>query len=79
STQTRKIPKMCTEYRKPEAGLQWTLLAAVVKISEGASGQTVISSAPVQREVVALGTGTKCIGRAAMSCKGKHGQILPCR
>ncbi|KAG9272088.1 tRNA-specific adenosine deaminase 1 [Astyanax mexicanus] len=60
---------------KPEAGLQWTLLAAVVKISEGASGQS------VQREVVALGTGTKCIGRAAMSCKGdvvndSHAEVI---
>ncbi|KAL6480664.1 hypothetical protein MHYP_G00116970 [Metynnis hypsauchen] len=60
---------------KPEAGLQWTLLAAVLKISEGAAGQS------VQREVVALGTGSKCIGRSAMSPKGdvlndSHAEVI---
>ncbi|XP_036391407.1 tRNA-specific adenosine deaminase 1 [Megalops cyprinoides] len=61
---------------KPEPGREWTLLAAVVKVFE--------SRAPrleAEKEVVAMGTGTKCIGRAAMSPKGdvlndSHAEII---
>nr|XP_046249953.1 tRNA-specific adenosine deaminase 1 [Scatophagus argus] len=60
---------------KPEAGREWTLLAAVVKISRCAHSDT------VEKEVVSLGTGTKCIGRAAMSPSGdvlndSHAEVI---
>ncbi|TKS73090.1 tRNA-specific adenosine deaminase 1 [Collichthys lucidus] len=46
---------------KPEPGREWTLLAAVVQLTRCAD--------TVKKEVVSLGTGTKCIGRTAMSPK----------
>nr|XP_057932347.1 tRNA-specific adenosine deaminase 1 isoform X2 [Doryrhamphus excisus] len=60
---------------KPEPGREWTLLAAVVKITQCADSDT------VEREVVSLGTGTKCIGQSAMSPKGdvlndSHAEVI---
>lgn len=77
-----EIAKLCFERfqqlprrGKPEPGREWTLLAAVVKITRCADSDT------VEREVVSLGTGTKCIGRTAMSPKGEilndsHAEVI---
>ncbi|XP_043937707.1 tRNA-specific adenosine deaminase 1 isoform X2 [Protopterus annectens] len=66
-----KLPKKGMVNPKRE----WTLLAAVVKVEvlrelEPKLGQ---NSKDVTKEVVAMGTGTKCIGQAMMS---KSGNIL---
>ncbi|XP_042294360.1 tRNA-specific adenosine deaminase 1 isoform X2 [Sceloporus undulatus] len=45
---------------KPEPGREWTLMAAVVREAEGAE----------EAEVVAMGTGTKCLGREQMRRSG---------
>ncbi|XP_069570438.1 tRNA-specific adenosine deaminase 1 [Brachyistius frenatus] len=66
-----EVAKLCYERfgqlprrGKPEPGREWTLLAAVVKVTRrGSSGS-------VEMEVVSLGTGTKCVGQTAMSPKG---------
>uniref|UniRef100_A0A7M4EQP3 tRNA-specific adenosine deaminase 1 n=1 Tax=Crocodylus porosus TaxID=8502 RepID=A0A7M4EQP3_CROPO len=50
---------------KPERGREWTLLAAVVRLE--AAGPR------VTKEVVAMGTGTKCIGQTKMR---KSGDVL---
>ncbi|KYO42977.1 tRNA-specific adenosine deaminase 1 isoform B [Alligator mississippiensis] len=50
---------------KPERGREWTLLAAVVRFE--AAGPR------VTKEVVAMGTGTKCIGQTKMR---KSGDVL---
>ncbi|XP_054631398.1 tRNA-specific adenosine deaminase 1 isoform X2 [Dunckerocampus dactyliophorus] len=60
---------------KPEPGREWTLLAAVVKVTRCANSDT------VEKEVVSLGTGTKCIGQTAMSPKGdvlndSHAEVI---
>ncbi|KAM3609720.1 uncharacterized protein V6R79_019187 [Siganus canaliculatus] len=77
-----EIAKLCYERfeelprrGKPEAGREWTLLAAVVQVTRHAESGT------VETEVVSLGTGTKCIGRAAMSPKGdilndSHAEVI---
>lgn len=60
---------------KPEPNREWTLLAAVVKI-QPIAGQTWDSPdklVRVTKEVVSMGTGTKCIGRSKMR---KSGDIL---
>lgn len=60
---------------KPEPNREWTLLAAVVKIQPIAD-QTWDSPdklVRVTKEVVSMGTGTKCIGRSKMR---KSGDIL---
>ncbi|XP_034542366.1 tRNA-specific adenosine deaminase 1 isoform X2 [Notolabrus celidotus] len=60
---------------KPEPGREWTLLAAVVQISRCPDSDT------VKKEVVSLGTGTKCIGQTAMSPSGdvlndSHAEVI---
>ncbi|XP_068943792.1 tRNA-specific adenosine deaminase 1 isoform X2 [Petaurus breviceps papuanus] len=60
---------------KPEPDREWTLLAAVVKVNSAAEGSCDPSdkSLPVTKEVVSMGTGTKCIGLSKMR---KSGDIL---
>ncbi|XP_027016685.2 tRNA-specific adenosine deaminase 1 [Tachysurus fulvidraco] len=77
-----EVARMCYERYmtlppkgKPEAGRQWTQLAAVVQVTCCPETNTVL------KEVVALGTGTKCIGRSAMSPKGdvlndSHAEVI---
>uniref|UniRef100_A0A3Q3WWW2 tRNA-specific adenosine deaminase 1 n=1 Tax=Mola mola TaxID=94237 RepID=A0A3Q3WWW2_MOLML len=60
---------------KPEPGREWTLLAAVLKLTRCATSGT------VEKEVVSLGTGTKCIGHRAMSPSGgvindSHAEVI---
>ncbi|KAM8751711.1 tRNA-specific adenosine deaminase 1 [Acanthopagrus schlegelii] len=60
---------------KPEPGREWTLLAAVVKVTRCANSDA------DKMEVVSLGTGTKCIGRSTMSPKGdvlndSHAEVI---
>ncbi|KAM4572993.1 tRNA-specific adenosine deaminase 1 [Odontesthes bonariensis] len=77
-----EVAKLCYERfsqlprrGKPEPGREWTLLAAVVKITRCES------SGSVEKEVVSMGTGTKCIGQSAMSPKGdvlndSHAEVI---
>nr|XP_061813072.1 tRNA-specific adenosine deaminase 1-like [Nerophis lumbriciformis] len=77
-----EIAKLCYERfnelprkGKPEPGREWTPLAAVVKITRCAKSDI------VEKEVVSIGTGTKCIGRTAMSPKGdvlndSHAEVI---
>ncbi|NXF79530.1 ADAT1 deaminase, partial [Sclerurus mexicanus] len=60
---------------KPEPGREWTALAAVVKVELAAPGGVPASPGNLQvtKEVVAMGTGTKCIGQTKMR---KTGDIL---
>ncbi|KAM7100782.1 lysine--tRNA ligase-like isoform 1-T1 [Ciconia maguari] len=60
---------------KPDPNREWTSLAAVVKV-ESATQRDVLASPgnpQVTKEVVAMGTGTKCIGQNKMR---KTGDIL---
>ncbi|XP_073911729.1 tRNA-specific adenosine deaminase 1 isoform X2 [Castor canadensis] len=77
-----EIAQLCYEHYairlpkqgKPEPNRQWTLLAAVVKI-QFSDQACDIPDKPVQvtKEVVSMGTGTKCIGQSKMR---KSGDIL---
>ncbi|XP_037672396.1 tRNA-specific adenosine deaminase 1 isoform X2 [Choloepus didactylus] len=60
---------------KPEPNREWTLLAAIVKIQSIADQACNSSDKPVRvtKEVVSMGTGTKCIGQSKMR---KSGDIL---
>ncbi|XP_072492626.1 tRNA-specific adenosine deaminase 1 isoform X2 [Notamacropus eugenii] len=60
---------------KPEPDREWTLLAAVVKVNSATecSHDSSDRSFPVTKEVVSMGTGTKCIGLSKMR---KSGDIL---
>lgn len=69
-----EIAKLCYERfnalprrGKPESGREWTPLAAVLKVTRCANSDT------VEKEVVSLGTGTKCIGQTPMN---RHGDLL---
>ncbi|XP_028748602.2 tRNA-specific adenosine deaminase 1 isoform X1 [Peromyscus leucopus] len=66
-----KLPKQ----GKPEPNREWTLLAAVVKIQSPAdqTWDTTDKEVQVTKEVVSMGTGTKCIGQSKMR---KSGDIL---
>ncbi|NXK41242.1 ADAT1 deaminase, partial [Piprites chloris] len=60
---------------KPDPSREWTSLAAVVKVESAAQTEVLASPANLQvtKEVVAMGTGTKCIGQNKMR---KDGDIL---
>ncbi|NXU88078.1 ADAT1 deaminase, partial [Xiphorhynchus elegans] len=60
---------------KPDPSREWTALAAVVKVELAAPGEVPASPGDLQvtKEVVAMGTGTKCIGQTKMR---KTGDIL---
>ncbi|KAL2094029.1 hypothetical protein ACEWY4_011341 [Coilia grayii] len=76
-----EITKLCYDHfrnlpkrGKPELGREWTLLAAVVEVRQKPKEK-------IEMKVVSLGTGTKCIGRAAMSPKGdilndSHAEVI---
>ncbi|XP_027882405.1 tRNA-specific adenosine deaminase 1 [Xiphophorus couchianus] len=60
---------------KPEPGREWSLLAAVLRITRRPNSDS------VEMEVISLGTGTKCIGKAAMSAAGdvlndSHAEVI---
>ncbi|XP_053843454.1 tRNA-specific adenosine deaminase 1 isoform X4 [Vidua macroura] len=60
---------------KPDPNREWTSLAAVVKVESAAQREALDSPGNLQvtKEVVAMGTGTKCIGQNKMR---KTGDIL---
>ncbi|NWI89977.1 ADAT1 deaminase, partial [Pitta sordida] len=60
---------------KPDPNREWTSLAAVVKVEPAAQGGVLAGAGNTQvtKEVVAMGTGTKCIGQTKMR---KTGDIL---
>ncbi|XP_049478450.1 tRNA-specific adenosine deaminase 1 isoform X1 [Panthera uncia] len=78
-----EIARLCYEHYqtrlpkqgKPEPNREWTLLAAVVKIQPAIDQACGGANKPVQvtKEVVSMGTGTKCIGQSKMR---KSGDIL---
>ncbi|MCI4380426.1 hypothetical protein PGIGA_G00239680 [Pangasianodon gigas] len=77
-----EVARMCYERYaalprrgKPEEGREWTQLAAVIQVTRCPDTHAVL------KEVVALGTGTKCIGRSVMSPKGdvlndSHAEVI---
>ncbi|XP_074864516.1 tRNA-specific adenosine deaminase 1 isoform X2 [Carettochelys insculpta] len=65
-----KLPKQ----GKPDPNREWTFLAAVVKVESVPGREACSNGRNLQaKEVVAMGTGTKCIGHAKMR---KTGDIL---
>ncbi|XP_032837638.2 tRNA-specific adenosine deaminase 1 isoform X2 [Tyto alba] len=60
---------------KPDPNREWTALAAVVKVESATQREVLASPGNLQvtKEVVAMGTGTKCIGQNKMR---KTGDIL---
>ncbi|XP_009957614.1 PREDICTED: tRNA-specific adenosine deaminase 1 [Leptosomus discolor] len=60
---------------KPDPNREWTSLAAVVKVESATQREVLASPGNLQvtKEVVAMGTGTKCIGQNKMR---KTGDIL---
>ncbi|XP_062033398.1 tRNA-specific adenosine deaminase 1 isoform X3 [Lepus europaeus] len=78
-----EIAQLCYEHYgvrlpkqgKPEPNREWTLLAAIVKIQSAADQACDAPGKPAQvtKEVVSMGTGTKCIGQSKMR---KSGDIL---
>ncbi|KAI7811639.1 putative tRNA-specific adenosine deaminase 1 [Triplophysa rosa] len=66
-----KLPKR----GKPEEGREWTLLAAVLQLTHSPEHKT------VHKQIVSLGTGTKCIGKSVMSMNGdilndSHAEVI---
>ncbi|RXN36922.1 tRNA-specific adenosine deaminase 1 [Labeo rohita] len=57
---------------KPETGREWTLLAAVILLTDSSDQKT------VHKQVVSLGTGTKCIGQSAMRdiLNDSHAEVI---
>lgn len=83
-----EIAQLCYEHYgsqlpkqgKPEPKREWTLLAAVVKI-QLTTNQAGNKAAQVAKEVVSMGTGTKCIGQSKMRMTGdvlndSHAEII---
>uniref|UniRef100_A0A8B9VBP5 tRNA-specific adenosine deaminase 1 n=1 Tax=Anas zonorhyncha TaxID=75864 RepID=A0A8B9VBP5_9AVES len=78
-----EIAELCYEhYRtrlpkqgKPDPNREWTSLAAVVKVESAARREVAARPGNLQvtKEVVAMGTGTKCIGQNKMRKTGKCG------
>ncbi|XP_004470974.1 tRNA-specific adenosine deaminase 1 [Dasypus novemcinctus] len=78
-----EIAQLCYEHYetrlpkqgKPEPSREWTLLAAVVKIQPASDWACDSTDKPMRgtKEVVSMGTGTKCIGQSKMR---KSGDIL---
>ncbi|XP_074825138.1 tRNA-specific adenosine deaminase 1 isoform X3 [Natator depressus] len=70
-----KLPKQ----GKPDPNREWTLLAAVVKVESAPEREACLNVGNLQvtKEVVAMGTGTKCIGRARMRKTGGDASIIP--
>ncbi|XP_040838284.1 tRNA-specific adenosine deaminase 1 [Ochotona curzoniae] len=79
-----EIAQLCYEHYgvrlpkqgKPEPDREWTLLAAIVKIQCPPA-----KPGPVTKEVVSMGTGTKCIGQSKMRRSGdilndSHAEII---
>nr|XP_030719157.1 tRNA-specific adenosine deaminase 1 isoform X1 [Globicephala melas]XP_030719158.1 tRNA-specific adenosine deaminase 1 isoform X1 [Globicephala melas]XP_030719159.1 tRNA-specific adenosine deaminase 1 isoform X1 [Globicephala melas]XP_030719160.1 tRNA-specific adenosine deaminase 1 isoform X1 [Globicephala melas] len=86
-----EIARLCYEHYgsmlpkqgKPEPNREWTLLAAVVKIQPTADQACDRPDRPVQvtKEVVSMGTGTKCIGQSKMRTSGdilndSHAEVI---
>ncbi|CAN9499504.1 unnamed protein product [Ophioblennius macclurei] len=68
---------------KPELGREWSLLAAVLKRSprNQNQNQNQNQAGAAEMEVVSMGTGTKCVGRTAMSPNGdvlndSHAEVI---
>ncbi|XP_004600922.2 tRNA-specific adenosine deaminase 1 isoform X2 [Sorex araneus] len=78
-----EVARLCYEHYetrlpkqgKPEPDREWTLLAAVVKVQPTVDLACDGPDRPVQvtKEVVSMGTGTKCIGQSKMR---KSGDVL---
>ncbi|XP_039552317.1 tRNA-specific adenosine deaminase 1 isoform X4 [Passer montanus] len=70
-----KLPKQ----GKPDPNREWTSLAAVVKVESAAQRGALDSPENLQvtKEVVAMGTGTKCIGQNKMRKTGGDASIFP--
>ncbi|XP_038003749.1 tRNA-specific adenosine deaminase 1 isoform X3 [Motacilla alba alba] len=64
---------------KPDPNREWTSLAAVVKVESAAQREALDSPGNLQvtKEVVAMGTGTKCIGQNKMRKTGGDASIFP--
>ncbi|XP_074055843.1 tRNA-specific adenosine deaminase 1 isoform X2 [Macrotis lagotis] len=68
---------------KPESDREWTLLAAVVKVNSAAKAFHDLNdkALSVTKEVVSMGTGTKCIGLSKMRTSGdvlndSHAEVI---
>ncbi|XP_066413595.1 tRNA-specific adenosine deaminase 1 isoform X4 [Molothrus aeneus] len=64
---------------KPDPNREWTSLAAIVKVESAAQREALDSPGNLQvtKEVVAMGTGTKCIGQNKMRKTGGDASIFP--
>ncbi|KAJ7374535.1 tRNA-specific adenosine deaminase 1 [Desmophyllum pertusum] len=81
-----KVAQLCCEHfnklskkGKPQAQHEWTLLAAIVLIQQQDNNGKCLPECSM--DVVAMGTGSKCIGRSKMSNKGiilndSHAEVI---
>lgn len=81
-----KVAQLCCEHfktlnkrGKPQADNEWTLLAAIVLVQEQGGNGDHLSE--YSMDVVAMGTGSKCIGRSKMSNQGiilndSHAEVI---